>query len=187
MDLVAFGQLPNRTGRRSPCTPGTPPPRARWAASMARRPDGRTTTAATTRNVTTPEATSTASTVNLSASGPKTTMPASMATAMTMPTNPNTRPCISCSTASCSTVIDVVEKNGTARPMTNMKPKNTRRFVDRPRATESPPKGRRSRCGDCSHPLVGALGRTADRSPSGDIPGGDGPVPTKAEESRNTS
>ena len=58
---------------------------------------------------------------------------------MTMPTKPNTRPCRSGSTVSCSSVIDGVEKNGTPRPTRNMKPKNTQTFGERPRPIESTP------------------------------------------------
>ena len=48
-------------------------------------------------------------------------MPTGMASAMTMPWTPNTRPCISPSTCSWNNVIDVVEKNDTAPPSTSMK------------------------------------------------------------------
>ena len=55
-----------------------------------------------------------------SASGPNTSIPIGIATAITIPTKPNTRPCRSGSTVSWSSVIDGVEKNGTASPTRNM-------------------------------------------------------------------
>ncbi len=60
-------------------------------------------------------------------------MPIGIATAITIPTKPKTRPWRSGSTVSCSSVIDGVEKNGTASPMRNMNPKNTQMFGEMPR------------------------------------------------------
>ena len=51
-----------------------------------------------------------------SASGPRIAIPSGIASAMTMPTKPNTRPCRSGSTVSWRSVIDGVEKNGTDEP-----------------------------------------------------------------------
>ena len=106
---------------------------------IAWRAAGTKTAISTTTNVMMPATTSSVSTGITSASGPNTTIPIGIDTAITMPTNPNTRPWRSGSTRNCSRVIAGVEKNGTASPTRNMNPKNSYRFVDRPRATESNP------------------------------------------------
>ena len=74
-----------------------------------------------------------------SASGPNTSIPNGIASAITMPTNPNTRPWRSGSTVSWSSVIDGVEKNGTASPMRSMTPKKTHSVGARPSAIVSAP------------------------------------------------
>ncbi len=67
-------------------------------------------------------------------------MPIGIASAMTIPRKPNTRPWRSGSTVSWSSVIDGVEKNGTDRPSRNMKPKNSQMLGERPRPIERTPK-----------------------------------------------
>ena len=104
----------------------------------AGRPAARRRAPSTTK-VRMPAATSSTSIGTTSASGPKTTMPIGIASAMTMPTKPNTRPWRSGSTVSCSSVIDGVEKNGTVRPNRNMNPKNTQMFGERPMPIDSAP------------------------------------------------
>ncbi len=112
---------------------------ARRAAVTARLPAGSHTAPATTRKVITPDPTSSHSIGTTSASGPKITIPNGIATAITMPTKPNTRPCRSGSTVSCSSVIDGVEKNGTPRPTRNMKPKNSQMLGERPSPIDRAP------------------------------------------------
>ena len=92
-----------------------------------------------TTNVSMPAATSSTSIGTTSASGPKTTMPIGIASAITIPRKPKTRPWRSGSTVSCRSVIDGVEKNGTVRPSRNMNPKNTQTLGDRPRPIDSTP------------------------------------------------
>ena len=86
-----------------------------------------------------PAPTSSHSMGTTSASGPKITMPIGIARAITMPTNPNTRPWRSGSTVSCSSVIDGVEKNGTPRPTRNMNPKKSQMLGETPRPIERMP------------------------------------------------
>ena len=110
-----------------------------FAARIARRPPGTASASATTSRSATPAQISSDSTLNVSASGPNTAMPNGIDSAMTIPTNPNTRPCISGSTVSWSTVYEGVEKVGTDRPSRNMNAKNTQRLVDSPRPIEMTP------------------------------------------------
>ena len=112
---------------------------AACAAATALRPAGRPTAAPTTTKVSTPAPTRSHSIGTWSASGPSTAIPIGIATAMTMPTKPKTRPWRSGSTVSWRSVIEEVEKNGTMMPTRNMKPKNTQMFGDRPSPIESTP------------------------------------------------
>ena len=84
---------------------------------MALLPAGNITATTATATVIAPVAISSISTDTMSASCPSTAIPRGMATAITIPTKPNTRPWRSGSTVSCNKVIDDVEKAGTASPI----------------------------------------------------------------------